>query len=189
MGTALEDRQKAAQLPEGDVLRILLGQHARIRELFAEIKTSQGTAKKELFDELRCLLAVHETAEELVLRPMTSTTGAGAIAEARNEEEAEATEALKKLEELDPSDPIFDVRLAALEHSVLQHAEAEEAEEFPLILEAYNEEARRIMGAEVRAAEKVRRTRTPPSRARPGRSWSWGRSRRSRIAQRTPSRQ
>ena len=36
MGDAAEDRVSAAQLPEGDVIRILLEQHARIRELFAD---------------------------------------------------------------------------------------------------------------------------------------------------------
>ncbi|MFC5728656.1 MULTISPECIES: hemerythrin domain-containing protein [Nocardioides] len=167
MGTAAEDRQKAAELPEGDVVRILLEQHARIRELFPAITDSAGARKQELFDELRALLAVHETAEELVLRPMTSTSGEGAeaIAAARNEEEAAATEVLKELEEVDVGDPDFDVRLATLEHAVLQHAEAEEQEEFPIILQAYDAEVRRAMGLEVRAAEKVAPTHPHPSAA------------------------
>ena len=167
MGTSAEDRQKAAELPEGDVVRILLGQHARIRDLFAAIKDSAGAGKQELFDELRALLAVHETAEEMVLRPMTSTTGEGAkaIADARNEEEAAATETLKELEELDMSDPAFDVRLASLEREVLQHADAEEEEEFPIILQAYDADVRRAMGLEVRAAEKLAPTHPHPSAA------------------------
>ena len=164
MAPALDERHKA-QLPKGDVVRLLLDQHTRIRELFAAVGSSAGERKKELFDELRGLLAVHETAEELVVRPMTRTAGGKAIADARNEEEAEATKVLAELESLDVSDPDFDVRLKALETDVLQHAEAEEAEELPLLLEAYNEEVRRVMGLEVRAAEAVAPTHPHPSAA------------------------
>ena len=77
MGDAAEDRTKAAQLPEGDVILILLEQHARIRELFADVKSAEGERKQHAFDELRALLAVHETAEEMVLRPV-SRDAAGA---------------------------------------------------------------------------------------------------------------
>jgi len=70
MNSATMERALAAKLPEGDVVRILLEQHARIRDLFAEINGFAGTRKQERFDELRVLLAVHETAEEMILRPI-----------------------------------------------------------------------------------------------------------------------
>src|SRR3954462_5207065 len=103
MGDAAEDRRKAAELPEGDVVRVLLEQHARIRDLFAEVKSETGDHKKQAFDELRALLAVHETAEEMVLRPATKRVDdrGGKVADARNEEESEANKVLKDLESLD----------------------------------------------------------------------------------------
>src|SRR5205823_4572174 len=104
MGDATEDRRKAAELPQGDVVRVLLEQHARIRDLFAEVKSETGEHKKQAFDELRGLLAVHETAEEMVLRPATKRVDddhRGKIADARNEEESEANKVLKDLESLD----------------------------------------------------------------------------------------
>ncbi|WP_435771441.1 hemerythrin domain-containing protein [Nocardioides sp. SYSU DS0651] len=165
MGTASETRQRLAELPEGDVVRILLEQHVRIRELFTEVKAAAGDRKQQLFDELRALLAVHETAEELVVRPMTTASGAQEVADARNAEEADANTALKTLEETDVSDRDFDVLLAAFEDDVLHHAEAEEAEEFPVLLDAFNEEARRLMGLQVRAAEKVAPTHPHPTAA------------------------
>ena len=165
MGTATETRQKAARLPEGDVVRLLLEQHARIRELFDEVKSATGERKQERFDELRALLAVHETAEEMVVRPMTSVSGAKEVADARNAEEADANKSLKTLEGMDVADPDFDPLFEAFEEDVLHHAEAEEAEEFPVLLEAYNEEARRMMGLQVRAAEKVAPTHPHPSAA------------------------
>jgi hemerythrin superfamily protein len=165
MGNAAEDRTKAAQYPDGDVLRVLYEQHGRIRELFAEVKAAGADRRGEVFDELRALLAVHETAEEMVVRPATSAAGGDAVADARNEEEAEANEVLKKLEGLDPTSSDFDRLLAEFESSVDEHAEAEEHEEFPLIESSCDEEKRQTMGKQLRAAEAVAPTRPHPSTA------------------------
>src|SRR5438128_625976 len=105
MGDAAEDRAKAAQLPEGDVIRVLLEQHARIRDLFAEVKRANGPDKKEAFDSLRALLAVHETAEELVLRPVSAEAAGQQVVDARNREEADANAVLADLEDMDLDDP------------------------------------------------------------------------------------
>ncbi|QIZ39755.1 hypothetical protein FDZ84_24330 [Saccharopolyspora sp. ASAGF58] len=96
---AQTERQEAARLP--DVVRVLLEQHARIRGLFAEVKNAQGEQKRNRFDELRALLAVHETAEELVLRPIAKKTAGDAEAEARNYEEEEANQVLAEHEKMD----------------------------------------------------------------------------------------
>ena len=42
------------------------------------MKGSAGEREQELFDELRALLAVHETAEEMVLRSSRSATSPSA---------------------------------------------------------------------------------------------------------------
>src|SRR4051812_30995106 len=114
MGDAAQDRAQAAELPEGDVVRVLLEQHARIRELFADVKGADGEHKQHAFDELRALLAVHETAEEMVLRRVTAKTAGQDVVDARNHEEAEANEVLKALEKLDVSSADFDTLLAEL---------------------------------------------------------------------------
>src|SRR3954447_21119485 len=142
MGDAAEDRAKAATYPEGDVLRVLYEQHARIRDLFVEVKTASGARKGEVFAELRTLLAVHETAEEMVIRPATTAAGGKAVADARNEEESEANEVLQQLEKLDPTGADFDSLLSEFESSVDEHAEAEEHEEFPLIEASCDEKQR-----------------------------------------------
>ncbi|MEP9383795.1 hemerythrin domain-containing protein [Nocardioides cheoyonin] len=163
MGTSNEDRAKAAVLPEGDVIRMLLEQHAQIRDLFATVKAASGEEKKTAFDDLRTLLAVHETAEELVLRPVTSRLGGEGVAEARNAEEAEANEVLAELEKLDVGSADFDTRIAAFETSVDEHAEAEEHEEFGLILEGCEVDERRQLGTKIKAAEAVGPTHPHPS--------------------------
>lgn len=165
MGNAAQDRAKAAELPEGDVIRVLLDQHARVRELFADVKSAEGDHKQHAFDELRALLAVHETAEEMVLRPVTAKTAGQQVVDARNEEEAEANEVLKELEKLDVGSADFDEKLASFEKAVDDHAEAEESQEFPAILDQCDEKQRESMGKQLRATESIAPTHPHPSTA------------------------
>lgn len=165
MGDAAEDRAKAAELPDGDVVRVLLEQHARIRELFEDVTGADGEHKQHAFDELRALLAVHETAEEMVLRPVTVKTAGQGVADARNDEEKEANEVLKELEKLEVSSTDFDQKLREFQKAVDAHAEAEESEEFPAILSACDEEQRQKMGSHLRAAESIAPTHPHPSSA------------------------
>src|SRR4051794_37784818 len=142
VGDAQKDRAEAAQLPEGDVIRILLEQHARIRELFADVSSAEGDHKAQAFDELRALLALHETAEEMVLRPVSKKAAGESVADARNHEESEANQVLKDLEKLDVGSAEFDELLASFEKAVSDHAEAEESQEFPHILASCDEDER-----------------------------------------------
>lgn len=165
MGDAAEDRAKAAELPEGDVIRILFEQHAQIRDLFTQVKAARGESRQKVFDDLRSLLAVHETAEEMILRPVTGKVGGAEVADARNQEEAEANEVLAELEKLDVTSVDFDTRLVAFEKSVDDHAESEEHEEFPLVLENCSEDERQKLGTRMRAAEAAAPTHPHPSTA------------------------
>ena len=165
MSEARQDLAKAAALPEGDVVRILLEQHARIRELFADVRSAEGEHKQHAFDELRALLAVHETAEEMVLRPVSKDVAGETVAEARNNEESEANEVLKELEKMDVSSPDFDQKIASFEKAVSDHAENEENQEFPSILAECDEGKRASMGKQIRAAESIAPTHPHPSAA------------------------
>lgn len=171
-----EDRTQARahELPEGDIIRILLEQHGRIRELFEQVTEASGDRRKELFDELRALLAVHETAEEMVLRPM-SAKAAGDVSDARNAEEAEANKLLAELEEMEPDSQEFGQAFANLRADVEKHAEAEEEEEFPQIVANCSTEERTDMGGRLRAVEKVAPTHPHPSTAgSPAAQWTVG---------------
>ncbi|MDX3225024.1 hemerythrin domain-containing protein [Streptomyces sp. ME19-01-6] len=175
MSNADMERRLAAQLPEGDVVGILLEQHARIRDLFADVKSAEGEHKKQAFDELRALLAVHETAEEMIVRPVARETAGKKEAEARNHEEKEANKVLAELEKMDVRSAEFDARLAAFERSVVEHAEHEENEEFPSVHEGRTEEQLKRMGARLRAAEKIAPTHPHPTAAgSPAAQWSVG---------------
>src|SRR2546429_6990329 len=160
-------RPEPAQLPKGDVVRILLEQHTRIDELFGRVRNASGKSKQQLFDELRRLLTVHEAAEEMIVRPVTrAASGGHRVASARNAEEGKATHLLANLERLGSSSPGFSAELAALETNVVQHAQHEETEEFPLIIETRSEQQRAWMGMAERAVETL--APTAPHVTRPG---------------------
>ena len=163
MGNATEDLQKAATLPEGDVVRTLLEQHARIRQLFGEVRHAEGETRGDAFDELRALLVVHETAEETIVRPVIRKLIGDEEPDARNSEEAEATKDLEALMKMDVSDTEFLVKLGALEQAVDQHAESEEQNEFAALQQECSPEERASMGRKVQAAAKIAPTRPHPS--------------------------
>jgi hemerythrin superfamily protein len=165
MGDAAQDRARAQELPEGDVIRLLLEQHARVRDLFAQIQAAPATGRKELFDELRALLAVHETAEELVLRPQAQGDAWKQVAGERNHEEAEANQVLADLEHLDTASEAFLDKLTSFEKAVDEHAEAEESEEFPRVLSALDADERRKLGSRLLAVEKLAPTHPHPAAA------------------------
>jgi hemerythrin superfamily protein len=165
MSEAQSDRDRAAHLPEGDVVAVLLKQHADIRELFARVKSAQGEAKKQPFDQLRTLLAVHETAEEMIVRPVAVDTAGKKEAAARNEEEKEANKVLAKLEKMNVASPEFAAELAEFERAVLAHAENEEREEFPALRAGRTEEQLKTMGKRLRAAERMAPTHPHPATA------------------------
>jgi hemerythrin superfamily protein len=159
------ERKAAAQLPHGDIVALLLEQHARIRDLFEQVTQAQGADKQHAFDELRALLAVHEAAEELVLRPAAKKTAGEKEAEARNAEEAEAAKVLKELEDMDVASPEFATAIAEFEQSVSDHAGHEETEEFPAIVDQCTAEQRQDMGKRLRKAENLAPTHPHPTAA------------------------
>ncbi|WP_169950972.1 hemerythrin domain-containing protein [Microbispora sp. H11081] len=147
---------------EQDVIELLLTQHEQIKTMFMEVAASQGDRKRELFNDLVRLLAVHEAAEEQVVHPAARSTAGDGVVEARLREEDEAKHALSDLYDLGVDHPEFAIRLAALEKAVVDHATHEEREEFPRLRQEISPERLRGMAGAVRAAERVAPTRPHP---------------------------
>jgi hemerythrin superfamily protein len=148
---------------ETDVIGFLIAQHEEIRDLFTEVSTSTGDARKDAFERLVKLLAAHETAEEQVIRPVTRAKIAGgdAIAAERLAEEQEAKEILVELERIGPHGALFLPMLETLRVAVLQHARSEEVEEFRHLKEALGDRAE-AMTALVKAVEAIAPTHPHP---------------------------
>ncbi|WP_068175782.1 hemerythrin domain-containing protein [Mycobacterium sp. UM_CSW] len=152
------------QSPE-EVVAFLKAQHNLIEDMFDEVlHASDPKAREKPFVELRQLLAVHETAEEMVVHPRTrrEVDGGDAIVDARLKEEHEAKELLSGIEKLDFTSQEFVDELTKLRDAVLDHARHEEDEEFPLLQKEVDANDLKRMGSAVRAAEAIAPTRPHP---------------------------
>jgi hypothetical protein len=147
-----------------DVVEFLIGQHMQIRDLFTEVDKSTGKARRDAFERLVKLLAVHETAEEQLIHPLVrvGVHGGGDIVGDRLSEEREAKEMLVRLEDVGPDSNQFPLLLAKLRASVLMHAHNEEAYEFRYLRREVAASELRPLVSMVRAAEAVAPTHPHP---------------------------
>ena len=123
--------------PRRDVVTHVHRQHETIRRLFDDVRNTAPAERAAAFQPLVRLLAVHETAEEMVVYPALLLAGsaARAVVRERKSEEDAAKNQLADLEGVDASSRQFLTGLDALREVVLEHAEAEEREVFPLLEE------------------------------------------------------
>lgn len=136
-----------------DVVQLLITQHEQVKTLFGTLRTANGEAATEPFDNLRMMLAVHETAEEEVIYPALRRLGHDDIVQARLTEEDEAKKTLADLEKIGPTASEFAGTLASFEKDVLAHAEAEEREVFPLLRQGIEPDQLQKMSQMLLAAE------------------------------------
>lgn len=149
-----------------DVVAFLKAQHNRIKELFsATINAPDNDARQQAFFELRSLLAVHETAEEMIVHPRARQVLAGgeSMVDARLHEENRAKQQLQLIEGMDTESADFKNALIDLQTDVIEHAEHEENEEFSQLGDKLSEADLNKMAGAVRAAEAI-----APTRAHPG---------------------
>jgi len=148
-----------------DVVRFLTDQHNLIKDMFEEVlSASSDEARREAFTELRQLLAVHETAEEMVVHPRVrrEVQGGDIIVDARLIEEHDAKEYLSALEAMDIGSEEFIKELKLFRGAVIDHAEREEVEEFTKLQRELDADDLKSMAAAVRAAEAIAPTRPHP---------------------------
>jgi hemerythrin superfamily protein len=145
-----------------DVVKFLKGQHDLINDMFEEVfSASDAKAREKAFVELRQLLAVHETAEEMVVHPRARNEIADGdeIVAARLHEEHEAKQQLSKLEGMDIDSEEFLDELAKFRDAVVAHAEHEESEEFNRLQNKLDSDDLGRMAKAVLAAEAIAPTR------------------------------
>ncbi|MEV0322693.1 hemerythrin domain-containing protein [Streptomyces sp. NPDC050658] len=147
-----------------DVVELLKAQHTRIRALLDEVAAAKGDERKQSFQELVRLLAVHETAEEEVVHPFArrSINGGELVVKDRVEEEEHAKRALSQLDGMDPDSPEFLDLFAALRQDVLAHADAEERHEFAHFARVADRSKLENLARAVKAAEALAPTRPHP---------------------------
>lgn len=152
------------QSPE-EVVAFLKAQHNVIEDMFDDVlHASDPRAREKPFVELRQLLAVHETAEEMVVHPRVrrEADAGDAIVDARLKEEHEAKELLSRIENLEITSQQFIDEITKLRDAVLDHARHEEDDEFPVLERNVDADDLKRMGSAVRAAEAIAPTRPHP---------------------------
>jgi hemerythrin superfamily protein len=148
---------------EQDVVDVIKAQHQQVRLLFSKLEGLTGEAALGPFQELTRLLAVHETAEEMVVYPaLRKAPGGEAVAERRKEEEAQAKQALSDLESLGPESAEFARGLASFKSMVEAHAGGEEDEVLPLLRSHLDAQELGDMRKLFEAAEKAAPTHPHP---------------------------
>jgi hemerythrin superfamily protein len=147
-----------------DVIGFLLEQHQQIKALIGQVTSGQGAERQQSFDALREMLARHETAEEMVLRPLTKKAPGGeAIADERFAEENESKVQLAAIEKLDVDSAEFTTQFATFSTAVLAHAQAEERFEFPALRQSVDEETLRKAKGKLEKAEAMAPTHPHPT--------------------------
>ena len=144
--------------------QLLRQRHKEIEELFSKTLDAQGTERSELFDCLRATLAVHETVEEIFVHPVARRAGKEGerIVEARLTEEQEAKQVLADLEDLGPDGDQFGTRLTSFRRAVVEHAEKEERELFPLIESTCSDREMNDLAEAIMVGEKLAPTHPHP---------------------------
>ena len=140
-----------------DVVTRVRKQHDTIRRMFDNVGLAAPARRAQSFQPLVRLLAVHETAEEIVIYPALLLAGsqARAVVRARKAEEDQAKRTLARLEGMDARTAEFVVQLAEFRAAVEDHAEAEELEVLPLLDEHRARHELQMMDAAFTAAQLV----------------------------------
>jgi hemerythrin superfamily protein len=143
---------------------LLQEQHEQVKRLFGQLEQLSDDARRDAFEQLVRLLAVHETAEEEVVYPAVRkmVDDGDDLADARTAEEGEAKTALSELEKMGIDHPDFEATLHSFQQLVLTHAENEEKEVFPQLRESHSREQLQSMATGVRAAESLAPTHPHP---------------------------
>jgi hemerythrin superfamily protein len=145
-----------------EVIAFLKAQHNLIEDMFDQVlHASDPQAREKPFVQLRQLLAVHETAEEMVVHPRVrrEVDAVDSIVNARLEEEHAAKEMLSKIEKIDITSQQFIDELTKLRDAVLDHALHEEKYEFPKLEQQLDADELKRLTSAVRAAEAIAPTR------------------------------
>jgi hemerythrin superfamily protein len=154
-----------------EVVKFLKAQHDLIRDMFEEVlHASALEAREKAFHDLRQLLAVHETAEEMFIHPRVrrefgnggDSAKGDEIVDARLQEEHDAKELLAGIEQLDMNSKEFIDELTKLQQAVIDHAEHEESEEFTKLTRELDAGERKLLTKAVQLAEAIAPTRPHP---------------------------
>jgi len=121
--------------PLQDIADIVGPQHEHVKVLLHKVRQTTGQERAEAFYALRLTLAVHETAEEQSIHPQ-ALHQLGLYDRAANDriaEEQTAAQTIRALELVDVDSDQFNYSFEGFAASVIEHATAEENDEWPAL--------------------------------------------------------
>ncbi len=103
--------------------------------MLESVESASGAARRQAFDRLAGKLKAHEIAEEKVVHPLADKEGNSETVDELVDEETTASKALKKLDGMDVDSDEFEKAFAELKRDVLAHAQQEERDEHPQLMQ------------------------------------------------------
>lgn len=133
-----------------DALDLLKAQHQNVEKLFSEIESATGSRKRDLFNELADMLAVHATIEEKIFYPNVKRPSTEDLLRESAEEHLGMKRTLADLLDTDVDHDTFDAKINVLKEQVVHHAKKEEeAKLFPLVRAELDPDFRAALAGEM----------------------------------------
>jgi hemerythrin-like domain-containing protein len=152
---------------EPNLIDVIESDHREVEKIFVELENHTGSMehRRQLVDHVIAELVRHSVAEEMFMYPAArkALPDGDELVDHELAEHAEAEEAMKVLEDLDPTDPKFDAEVTKLIADVRHHVEGEENELLPMMRQKCSAHDLQELGAKVLRAKKMAPTRPHPS--------------------------
>lgn len=150
-----------------DAITLLKEDHRTVESLFRRYESLQEPSTEErerLVHDIIRELSVHAAIEEQVLYPEArrALPEGESLAEEALDEHAEAEEVLAELDDMEPSDAGFDLRVRGLIADVRHHVAEEENEMFPKLRASLSTDELEDMGRKLERAKSMAPTRPHP---------------------------
>ena len=149
-----------------DVVDILTADHQDMLALIGQIEgTAEAEQRRDLADTVIAEVMRHAVAEEMYVYPAIEEHVPDGKAEVEHDkkEHDEIVEVMKRMEDVDASDPQFMTLVRELEAQLRHHAGDEETEQFPKLRASIPREKLVELGEKVETAKKLAPTRPHPS--------------------------
>jgi hemerythrin-like domain-containing protein len=150
-----------------NLIDVIISDHREVEKVFAELENRTGSSehRRQLADHVIAELVRHSVAEEMFMYPAArkALPDGDSIADHEIAEHAEAEEDMKRLEDVEATDPAFDQLVDKLIADVRHHIEDEETKLLPRLAESCSPDELRELGAKVLRTKKIAPTRPHPS--------------------------
>jgi len=133
------DPETPPSVTAADVVAVVTAQHAHIAQLLRDVGLASRDARREPLDRLLAYVAGHEAVEEELLHPKAAFASSEDVGMARMREESSLGEQIKRLEQLGTDSEVFQTQFGLIEEAIARHAQAEEQEELPGLVERLSE--------------------------------------------------